>query len=515
MPQTRRIAAVRDTGERSPLLGGKRQPETYVAIADGCKEFPDESDPKIAQELQALLSLVYPVVLTTGLEFLPGFTCIILAGHIDSPHTQQYVDAATLSTMFMNITASSVGSGLSSALDTLCSQAYGAKRFDKIGVYFQAGFLVVGACFVPIFLLNWYSGVPFVFLYKLFRKVLQAQSIMKPLVAIAAIGSIVNAVSGYLLTYHTSMGFEGIALSRSLGNMVLPLMLMPYFYCCPHHLSQWWRGWNWSEASAHVGLFLRLGVPSFLMVATEWWAFEMLTLMAGVLPNAVVSVSAHAVQVNVNNMIYMVFWGLAVASNVRIGNCLGANSPNQAKLACKVAQLLTLSISVVFAVSMYVFRGVIPSLFLTERESIDRSASLLAIWAPFEILDGQNTVLQGVYRGLGKQKVAATVSAVAFYACGIPAAALFGFRLALGVEGLWLGFGFAHSLVSASAKIRPHQARHMWGSITRPPTKSLKASIMSSGIAEGSAFIKQRWIRWTGGTKPDLFQGRSLWAMEM
>ncbi|KAG2810751.1 hypothetical protein PC112_g15920 [Phytophthora cactorum] len=508
MPQTRRIAAVRDTGERSPLLGGKRQPETYVAIADGCKEFPDESDPKIAQELQALLSLVYPVVLTTGLEFLPGFTCIILAGHIDSPHTQQYVDAATLSTMFMNITASSVGSGLSSALDTLCSQAYGAKRFDKIGVYFQAGFLVVGACFVPIFLLNWYSGVPFVFLYKLFRKVLQAQSIMKPLVAIAAIGSIVNAVSGYLLTYHTSMGFEGIALSRSLGNMVLPLMLMPYFYCCPHHLSQWWRGWNWSEASAHVGLFLRLGVPSFLMVATEWWAFEMLTLMAGVLPNAVVSVSAHAVQVNVNNMIYMVFWGLAVASNVRIGNCLGANSPNQAKLACKVAQLLTLSISVVFAVSMYVFRGVIPSLFLTERESIDRSASLLAIWAPFEILDGQNTVLQGVYRGLGKQKVAATVSAVAFYACGIPAAALFGFRLALGVEGTCTGSAKAHSLVSASAKIRPHQARHMWGSITRPPTKSLKASIMSSGIAEGSAFIKQRWIRWTGGTKPDLFQAR-------
>ncbi|KAG3115453.1 hypothetical protein PI125_g5554 [Phytophthora idaei] len=397
MPQTRRIAAVRDTGERSPLLGGKRQPETYVAITDGCKEFPDESDPKIAQELQALLSLVYPVI---------RFTCIILAGHIDSPHTQQYVDAATLSTMFMNITASSVGSGLSSALDTLCSQAYGAKRFDKIGVYFQAGFLVVGACFVPIFLLNWYSGVPFVLLYKHFRKVLQAQSIMKPLVAITAIGSIVNAVSGYLLTYHTSMGFEvsgGVA-----GTGARPA-----------------HTWDSFEA---------------------WRAFVF---------------DGCDGMVNVNNMIYMVFWGLAVASNVRIGNSLGANSPNQAKLACKAAQLLTLSISVVFAVSMYVFRGVIPSLFLTERESIDRSASLLAIWAPFEILDGQNTVLQGVYRGLGKQKMAATVSAVAFYACGIPGAALFGFRLALGVEGLWLGFGFG-LFVSVSMLLCTLLGRWSW-----------------------------------------------------
>ncbi|OWZ14971.1 Multidrug/Oligosaccharidyl-lipid/Polysaccharide (MOP) Flippase transporter [Phytophthora megakarya] len=464
---TRKNVAVHDTNERSPLINNKQQPETYVAIADSLGKSPDESEPKIAQELQTLLALVYPVVLTTGLEFLPGFMCIILAGHIESPHTQQYVDAATLSTMFMNITAFSVGSGLSSALDTLCSQAYGAKRFDKIGVYFQSGILVIASCVVPIFLLNWYSGaflllmgqdpevaelaqtfsrwsifgVPFVFLYKLFRKVLQAQSILNPLVAIAAVASLVNAVSGYLLTYHTSMGFEGIALSRSLGNMALPLMLVPYFYFHPHHLYQWWQGWNLTEAIAQVGLFMRLGTPGLLMVTMEWFAFEALTLMAGMLPNAVVAVSAHAVQVNVSNMIYMIFWGLAVAANVRIGNCLGANSPKQAKLACKVSQLLTLSISVTFVVTVYIFRGDIPSLFLTNRESIERSACLLAVWAPFEVFNGQNAVLQGVYRGLGKQNVAATISAVAFYVCGIPVAALLGFRYALGVEGLWLGFG--------------------------------------------------------------------------
>ncbi|KAF4323494.1 hypothetical protein BBO99_00001323 [Phytophthora kernoviae] len=460
-----RPSQVHDSNERQPLLHAKQKLETYVTVPDSHESQPGLD---VYQELRTLLSLVYPVVMTMVLEFLPGFTGIILAGHIKSPFTQQYVDAATLSTMFMNITANSVGLGLASALDTLCSQAYGAQRLGNIGIYFQSGLLVLTVSFGPIVLLNWYSehfllymgqdpdvarlsqsfsrwlvlGIPFVVVYELVRKVLQAQNIMKPLVTMAVIGNAVSIVSGYLLTYHTSMGFAGIPLSRSLGNITLSLLLVPYFFRHPHHLNQWWRGWDLKKACAHVGLFLRLGVPGMLMITMEWSAYELLTLMAGVLPNAVVAVSAHAVQVNVNNLLYMVFAGLAVAANIRVGNCLGANSPKQARLACMVALTLSLGISLMIAVTLFTMRGNIPKLFLGDRESIKQAASVLAVWAPLELLDGQNTVLLGVFRGAGEQKVAATVNAVAYYVFGIPTAAVLGFYFVLGVEGLWLGFGF-------------------------------------------------------------------------
>ncbi|KAG6963279.1 hypothetical protein JG687_00006650 [Phytophthora cactorum] len=382
--------------ETRPLLL-QQEHETLAAIAD-CHELkPREPEPDAAKELQTLLALVYPVVGTTALEFLPGPTCIVLAGHMDSPYTQQYVDAATLSTMSVMVFMGQ------------------DEEISKLAQTFSRWMLL---------------GMPFVVLYELVRKVLQAQNIMKPLVTIATIGNVVNIVTG------------------SLGNITLPLLLIPYFYYHPDHLSQWWSGWNFKEAVAHV-VFLRLGVPGCLMMTMEWFAFELLTLMAGVLPNAVVSISAHSVLVNINSIIYMVFAGLAVAVNIRVGNCLGANLPKLAMASCTVALTLTLAISLSFIAFLYATRWTLPSLLLNDQESITRAASALAVWAPFEILDGQNTVPQGVFRGAGKQTVDASINAVAYYIFGTPLAVWLGFYWALDVEGLWVGFGLG-ILLSAS-----------------------------------------------------------------
>ncbi|RLN45273.1 hypothetical protein BBJ28_00025525, partial [Nothophytophthora sp. Chile5] len=116
-----------------------------------------EPDPVASEELWKTWALTYPVIITYTLEYLPGLVVIVLVGHLDSPDTKNYVAAATLSTMFTNVTALSIGFGLSSALDTLCSQAYGAGKLDKLGVYLQCGAIVVGACLVPAFFVNWHA----------------------------------------------------------------------------------------------------------------------------------------------------------------------------------------------------------------------------------------------------------------------------------------------------------------------------------------------------------------------
>lgn len=366
------------------------------------------------------------------------------------------------------MSAYSVGYGLSSALDTLCSQAYGAQRLDKIGIYTQSGALVIGASLVPIFAINWYSssilvmlgqdpevsklaedfsrivmlGVPFSLAFELVHKALQAQNIMKPLVIIAVIGNVVTVVFGYFLTYHTSMGLYGVALGRTLGNVVMPLMFIPYFYYWPNHLSRWWcDGWNIPAALDYVGIFLRLGVPGMLMMALEWWAYELLSLLAGVLPDDIVAMSAHAVLLNISSLVYMIYNGLGSAANIRVGNLLGANLPRQARLATSVSLMLTLGLSLALSIGLLVTHASIPFLFVSDSETANLAARTLLLWAPFEVLDGLNCVVQGIFRGAGKQNVAATTNAIAYYGAGIPFAAFMAFAEGLGVEGLWLGFG--------------------------------------------------------------------------
>ncbi|EEY63398.1 Multidrug/Oligosaccharidyl-lipid/Polysaccharide (MOP) Flippase Superfamily [Phytophthora infestans T30-4] len=405
-----------------------RDYETESDAASLVQELTHEQDkepePVAIDEFWKTMALAYPVVITYTLEYLPGLVCIVLVGHIESPDTKRYVAAATLSTMFTNVSALSIGFGLTSALDTLCSQAYGAGKLDKLGLYLQSALIVVGACLVPVFLMNWHAefflelsgqdpevarlagefsrvtvfGVPFLFIYEMLRKLLQAQNVVRPMV-LFCVYCVVQGLCGYV---------------------DMQLCLVPYFIASGNH-TRWWTGWKLKEAWALVPLFTRLGLPGLAMMAMEWWAYEVLAVLAGNLPDGVVAVSAHAVLMNVASSIYTVFMGVSVSSNIRVGNCLGANHPKKARVISRTTLSTVFVLSCFFAGLVYLLRHQIPVLVINDPVAIQRASDALL--------------------GAGWQDTAAKTNALAFYVIGIPLGALLSFHFGIGIEGLWIGFG--------------------------------------------------------------------------
>lgn len=183
-----------------------------------------------------------------------------LVGHLDSPMTKEYLDGVALSTMVLNLSAIGVGFGLATAMDTLCSQAYGAGKPKKLGIYLQSGLIVLGLAMIPVFVINWYTeavllmlgqpaevaqfagrfsqillpGVPAMYVYELLKKVMQAQNVVLPMVYIAVISNLVNLGLGVFLTFYTPLGFDGAAIARLLSELALPLCLVPFYLSNPH-----------------------------------------------------------------------------------------------------------------------------------------------------------------------------------------------------------------------------------------------------------------------------------------
>uniref|UniRef100_M4BWU7 Uncharacterized protein n=1 Tax=Hyaloperonospora arabidopsidis (strain Emoy2) TaxID=559515 RepID=M4BWU7_HYAAE len=468
------------TCEELPLLKSlTRSSEIDIESRNLLEEFKHDASIDIKAEAMKMVTLAYPVTLAYVLEFVPQLVSMSLVGHLDSPLTKQYLDGVALSIMCMNLTAIGVGFGLATAMDTLCSQAYGAGKSQNLGIYLQSGLIVLALAMIPVFAINWYTeaillligqpeqvarfagrfsrillpGIPAMYVYEMVKKVMQAQNIVLPMVYIAVISNLVNALLGVYLTFFTSLGFDGAAIARLCSQVVLPLCFIPYFTRNPQLSAEWWPGWQLKEAIHHLSTFLRLGLPGAAMMLLEWWSFEIMAAFVGLLPRSIVAISVHSVLVNVSTLTFNFFLGISVAANVLVGNFTGSNKPLHAKTASTLGMILSVSLSAVIAVIIMATRNVIPEIFINDASSIELAGHALLVLMPYQMCDAMNAVMQGVFRGTGRLMLGAYINLFAYFVVGLPFGVYLAFWMDMGVKGMWLGltagifFGCVVSLV--------------------------------------------------------------------
>ncbi|KAF0694379.1 Aste57867_14748 [Aphanomyces stellatus] len=424
-----------------------------------------EPPTSIADELPHLCKLAVPVIFTMVMEILPSLCSIILVGQMHTANLQVYVDAAAISSMYFNITSMAVVCGLATALDTLCTQAYGAGQTSKFGVYLLSAFLGLFLMLVPVTLLNIFSGEVLVFLgqdatiaayskwfliysslglpgfciYNVLKKMLQAHNIVHPMAYMSILCNVIHIGLGYYLTNYTSLELYGPAVSRSVAYTSLAFMMIAYLAWNPVYKS-WHLHWNFAEAQGHLMQFFKFGVPGMLMMMTEWAAFEILALFSGLMDDHVLAIGVNSILMNLLSFVYMPFAGNSISVNIRIGNLLGAYKPESAKIVMHAGYVLTSSMVVVMASLLVLGRHVIPVVFINDAAVVERTSTALLYIVVLQMSDAFNACSQGVLRATGQQDIGTYVNMGAYYLVGIPMACICGFSLHGSVEGLWLGF---------------------------------------------------------------------------
>nr|GMD92481.1 protein DETOXIFICATION 18-like [Ipomoea batatas] len=411
------------------------------------------------EESKHQIVFALPMILTNASFYFIPLVSVMFSGHLG----QLPLAASNLANSWAFVTGLSFMIGLSGALETLCGQGYGAKLYKMMGIYLQTS-CIITFVFCAIVAIIWYfSGsilillhqepqiahmagqylkflIPGLFAYGFVQNLLrflQTQTVVLPLVVCSVVPLVIHIGIAYVLVRLTSLGFKGAPLAASISLWIAFLMLSAYVMFS-EKFKHTWTGFSF-ESFDHIYKTLKLALPSAAMVCLEYCAFEILVLLAGIMPNSEITTSLVAMCVNTEAIAYMIAYGLSAAASTRVSNELGAGNPNQAKHAMFVALKLCILLAIATALSLIFGRDAWASLFSNSSVVISNFGSMTYLLVTSIIFDFVQGILSGVARGCGWQHLAMCINLATFYFIGMPIAALFAFKLKLYVKGLWIG----------------------------------------------------------------------------
>ncbi|XP_042395092.1 protein DETOXIFICATION 18-like [Zingiber officinale] len=411
------------------------------------------------EEATTQLCFAFPMILTNVSYYAITLVSVMFAGHLGDLH----LAGATLANSWGTVTGFALMVGLSGALETLCGQAYGARVYKMLGIYLQSS-IIISIFFSILVSVSWYFSepiliwlhqepqvanmaalylqclIPGLYAYALLQctlRFLQTQTVVIPLVVCSVVPLLIHVGLAYVTVHVFGLGFKGAALSASVSIWISFIMLAIYVkYSDKFRYT--WKGFT-AEALHHVIPCMKLAVPSAVMVCLEYWAFEILVLLAGLLPNSELNTSLIAMCVNTEAIAYMVTYGFSATVSTRVSNEIGAGNLEKAKNAVSVTLKLAVFLGVTIVLLLAFGHDLWAKLFSESDDIIRAFASMTPLLTVSIVLDSAQGVLSGVSRGCGWQHLAAWTNLVAFYVIGMTLALLFSFKLGFQAKGLWTG----------------------------------------------------------------------------
>lgn len=353
--------------------------------------------------------------------------------------------------------------GMASALDTFCGQSFGAKQYHMLGIHMQKAIVILSLVSIPLAVIWASTGsilkalgqdpdiseeagvyarymLPSLFGYGLLQcqvRFLQTQNIVFPMMLTSGITTSLHLLVCWILVFKSGLGSRGAALANSISYWINVLLLALYIKFSSS-CARTWTGFS-KEALHNTLTFLKLAIPSAVMVCLEMWSFEMMVLLSGLLPNPKLETSVLSVSLNTAATVWMIPFGLSGAVSTRVSNELGAGHPQAAQLAVHVVLGMAVTEGILVGIVLLLIRNIWGYAYSNEVEVVRYVATMLPILAASNFMDGLQCVLSGSVRGCGWQKIGAYINLGAYYLVGIPCAILLAFVLHTGGKGLWLG----------------------------------------------------------------------------
>ncbi|CAJ1977453.1 unnamed protein product [Sphenostylis stenocarpa] len=399
------------------------------------------------REVKRVGYLAGPMVAVTLSHYFLQIISMMMVGHLG----KLALSSTAIAISLCAVSGFSVIFGMSCALETQCGQAYGAKQYRKFGVQIYTAIVSLTLACVPLTLLWMNLGkllillgqdplvsleagkfalcmIPALFAYAALQTLVRfflMQTLISPLVISSFITVSFHVAFSWLMVFKSGLGNLGAAFSIGTSYWLNVILLGLYMKFSPE--CEKTRVPISIELFHGIGEFIRYAIPSAGMICLEWWSFELLVLLSGLLPNSELETSVLSICLNIMSTIYTIPESIGSAASARVSNALGGGNPQSARVSVYAAMTLAASEAILVSLIILASREVLGYVFSNEQDVVDYVTEMAPLLSLSVILDSLHATLSGIARGCGWQHLGAYINLGAYYVFGIPIGAILGF----------------------------------------------------------------------------------------
>lgn len=198
---------------------------------------------------------------------------------------------------------------------------------------------------------------------------------------------------------------------------------------------------------------LAIGIPMGLSIFFEASIFSMVTLLIGIMFNAV-TLAAHQSAISFTSLLFMLPLSISMALTILVGYEVGGKRYADAKQYSRFGVATAMGILGICSIFLYLFREQIAYLYTDDREVVALMKQFLIFAIFYQLSDAAQASLQGVLRGYKEVTIPFLTALISYWGIGIPSGYLLASVTELGPFGFWIGITIGLTCAAAGFLVR-------------------------------------------------------------
>jgi len=296
---------------------------------------------------------------------------------------------------------------------------------------------------IPFYLIHVASLIPLMLFFS-FKQFFEGIGNTKLAMVITIIINLVNIALNYILIYgklgFPALGLNGSGYASLISRLIMPVIFVLIILRNPEFKSYFSNALHSGLEKIKIKRIFLFGLSIGFQMVIEVLAFTLGAIMLGWISKE--SLAGHQIAMSMASMTYMISFGLASGTTIRVSHAFGDLDRNELKHAIFASLHMVIAFMLLMGLLFVLLRNLLPLLFTSDPAVIEVAAGLLVVGAFFQVFDGVQVVLLGALRGMADVRIPLFMAFFSYILVSLPVSYLMAFVFHLGAPGVWIGFVF-------------------------------------------------------------------------